>query len=61
MANKEGREKFYKELEWNGWYGDEPFIWFKYDDEKELTLDGSYTLDTLKKIVAAWEKLNSDE
>jgi len=50
------RSKFYAQAGGAGFPGGhEPHVWFPTEDTSELTLDGRFTLEHLKRIVASWE------
>lgn len=60
MDYGEALQRFKKEIEWEGWYGDDPFVRIQKSFDGKLVavkLDGDCPLDYLRKIVAAWEKL----
>jgi hypothetical protein len=52
-------KKFYEDIEWEGWYGDEPHVQL---EDSTLAIDGScITLEYLKKIVEAFERYLEEE
>ena len=53
-------DRFYEQIEPDEHPADWPFVFFPFADlgrVDELILDGHFSLDHLKKIVAAWEEL----